>query len=313
MPVEDETVTEEDTSEITPLPSPIRHEDSTVTPSTVTRSHIDDQENSSPFSAQENSTPRSPTIATYSSPYETLRRQVQGKATDQEDEPSTSTLPSTPRGQVPWEAPPESSPFLPPSTTRQQRTPANDVLLHRVLDKNYRLQATPHSQARAPKPAMQQKLNTQTPVTTAKKPADRPLFADDLDSSPPIPAPELRGELFDSPARAGRNGRIPGVSVLTPGRKMKEKRKSFGGQGASIRTPGALGATGNSKSQPVHDPWDDSDDEEDDPDAELMEGMSPPKTMQFHIPQSKLLQTPGKAYPTELHNLCWRLRFDILN
>jgi DASH complex subunit ASK1 len=35
--------------------------------------------------------------------------------------------------------------------------------------------------------------------------------------------------------------------------------------------------------------FDDSDEEE-----EHDMGFSPPKTIQFHIPQSKLLQTPGK-------------------
>lgn len=35
--------------------------------------------------------------------------------------------------------------------------------------------------------------------------------------------------------------------------------------------------------------WDDSDGEED---GELM-GMSPPKTMQFHVPQGRLMRTPG--------------------
>lgn len=37
------------------------------------------------------------------------------------------------------------------------------------------------------------------------------------------------------------------------------------------------------------DIWDsDSDDERE------MEGMSPPKTMQFHVPQSRLLRTPAR-------------------
>lgn len=36
--------------------------------------------------------------------------------------------------------------------------------------------------------------------------------------------------------------------------------------------------------------WDsDSDDEGG------LEGMSPPKTMQFHVPQTRLLRTPGKS------------------
>jgi len=41
--------------------------------------------------------------------------------------------------------------------------------------------------------------------------------------------------------------------------------------------------------------WDE-DSDEDDVEADL--GFSPPKTMQFHVPQSRLLRTPGKFYPT---------------
>jgi DASH complex subunit ASK1 len=38
--------------------------------------------------------------------------------------------------------------------------------------------------------------------------------------------------------------------------------------------------------------WDSDDDQfNDDDDDEL--GLSPPKTMQFHIPQSRLMKTPG--------------------
>jgi len=81
-----------------------------------------------------------------------------------------------------------------------------------------------------------------------------------LSSSPEIAAPELHAEIFSSPVRKPRT---PGVSVLTPGKgKMQPK---------------TLGI------------WD-SDDEFDDEDDF---GQSPPKTMQFHVPQSRLLKTPG--------------------
>ena len=86
-------------------------------------------------------------------------------------------------------------------------------------------------------------------------------------------APQLRVELFDSPAK-NRLSRVPGVSVLTP-----VKKKVVGTEESS---------KGNGKAK--ENVWD--SDSEDDDDA-LPEGMSPPKTMQFHIPQSKLLRTPG--------------------
>jgi DASH complex subunit ASK1 len=60
--------------------------------------------------------------------------------------------------------------------------------------------------------------------------------------------------------------RTPGISVQTPAK---------GKQPMSVhRTGGTI--------------FDDSDEEEDDLD------FSPPKTIQFHIPQSKLMQTPGE-------------------
>lgn len=87
---------------------------------------------------------------------------------------------------------------------------------------------------------------------------------DDLDSSPAVPAPELHAEIFDTPARKSR---IPGISVLTPGRER--------------------GAQSPGKKKQLE--WD-SDEDEDGEEA----GLSPPKTMQFHVPQPRLLRTPGE-------------------
>lgn len=214
-----------------------------------------------------------PTIAPFSSPYEALKRDIQG-STD------NSTLPSTPRQALQLQSQtPQSSPFMPPSTAAQvrHRTPANDILLHRVLDKNYRLQATPHAHpsSRLPHP----KASTQTPRTTSRKYRD----STSPDSSPPVPAPELHAEIFDTPARSGRT---PGISVLKPAAKtMNTKGEMWS---AVQRTPRA-DTIEKGKARGV---WD-SDSDEDGGDGGYPEGMSPPKTMQFHIPQSKLLRTPG--------------------
>jgi DASH complex subunit ASK1 len=62
--------------------------------------------------------------------------------------------------------------------------------------------------------------------------------------------------------------RTPGVSVQTP---------------AKGKHPMSIPRTGGTV-------FDDSDEEEDE-----IEIFSPPKTIQFHIPHSKLLQTPGKS------------------
>lgn len=172
---------------------------------------------------------------------------------------------------------------MPPSTAAQfrHRTPANDILLHRVLDKNYRLQATPHAHpsSRLPQP----KASTQTPRTTSRKYRD----STSPDSSPPVPAPELHAEIFDTPARRGRT---PGISVLTPTAKNMNTKDEF--RSAAQRTPRA----DTIEKGTARGVWD-SDSDDDDGDGGYPEGMSPPKTMQFHIPQSKLLRTPGECAP----------------
>lgn len=221
----------------------------------------------------------------YASPYEKLRREVQGNGDRRAESTPSSTVPSTPRNQTMSEASDDSSPFMPPSTARhvkkqpQGRSPANDPLLHRVLDKSYRIQATPHAQPRLPPHG----TATRTPVTGRRAPVR--IGADDLDSSPMMEAPQLNAELFNSPAK-NRPPRVPGVSVLTPAKKKATAYPAEADVEPEYKNHGKAKAKA----------WD-SDSEEDDDD--LLEGMSPPKTMQFHIPQSKLLKTPGESHSCE--------------
>lgn len=282
-PPEDEAITE-DLTETTPSSaygSPSLREADSITPSNQrVDSPPDDQ--STPTQSPSQSTPRGPTtaraplsIATYSSPYEALRREVQGV---RDEDMSASTIPSTPRTQHQSPAP-QSSPFQPPSTSRHasHRTPANDVLLHRILDKNWRLQATPHSHAqRLPHRGVAKVA--ETPLPSARKRGNRAYHrgAENLDSSPAVPVPQLHAEIFDSPVRRPR---VPGVSVFTPVR----------GQGT--RPPAQLGRADEPTAASMAGIWDSDSDEEGG-----IEGMSPPKTMQFHIPQSRLLRTPGMLF-----------------
>lgn len=155
---------------------------------------------------------------------------------------------------------PTSSPFAPtsyPSSTAQR--PANgDLLLHRVLDKNYRLQATPHTHRKEKKP----------PVKSSWRDTTSPL------SSPPTAAPQLRSEIFSSPIRAPQ---IPADAPRTPG--------------ISVNVPARL------KARKEEISWEsDSDQDADEIYKEL--GMSPPKTIQFAVAPSRLLQTPGKLIPS---------------
>ncbi|MCJ1474479.1 DASH complex subunit ask1 [Lambiella insularis] len=255
VPPEEETVTEDLTSTTEPssstYPSPAAASLSTSTPNAY-RSHPHDSPSifSSPATQSTPRAPHAPTAATYSSPYETLRREVVGAR------PPSPSTPSTPSNQPPTSTNPLSSPFIPPSTTRAPaRTPANDPLLHRVLDKNYRVLATPHAHSHLPI------RSTPTPKSARTQPSH--ASAADLDSSPMAPPPTVRAEIFDSPARGKR---VPGVSVLTPARRGNPSWKGKEEIG-----------------------WEsDSDDEG------LPAGMSPPKTMQFYVPQSRLLKTPAR-------------------
>lgn len=252
---EDSNVTTNETSESYETPS-AQHistdsiQDLDLSDLTVSPSHSTPRP-SKPFQA---------TFADYPSPYEALRQEVNSTTVDATSMTNTA-MPETPgRAVFPVETisqTPESSPFLPPQPTSIPRPSAarikTDPLLHRVLDRNYRVQATPMTGNRYANEYKQ----AETPMT-AKRAIDPTLS-----SSPEVTPPELHPEIFSSPERKTR---IPGVSVLTPG---KNKIK------APSRTPGI---------------WDSDEDESDD---ELPFGQSPPKTMQFHVPQNRLLQTPG--------------------
>lgn len=238
------------------------------------------------------STPKLPTSTgqkarTHAPPKSSFRSPSPRKYTGQDSRavPLPSDTPSTPRMRTGLNV--QSSPFEPesayqPSVPRQQTT-NNDPVMHRsVLDKNYRIQATPHTQRQraasttvtgVPKP-------TPTNATRQSQPWD-----DSPQSSPAIAAPQLRSDLF-SPV--GHAPRTPGVSVLTPAARRTGPPKStgrelFSAQGRTY-TPATQHYTRASNM------FSSSDDE----DAEGGFDMSPPKTMQFHVPQSRLVQTPAR-------------------
>ncbi|KAK4985017.1 DASH complex subunit ask1 [Elasticomyces elasticus] len=200
---------------------------------------------------------------------------------------SPSFDPSTP-GKAP--KPADSSPFNPPSAyqppTAERRN--NDPLLHRVLDKNYRIQATPHNQRshRLPHPRDSAPVTHATTATATRT----ALWADDsLDSSPEVSAPQLRSDIFSPEKRKEKALRTPGVSVLTPGKRNAPTTSTGRGVFSSIK-PNKAVSLQNPTLTRASDLWGDSDSDEDTADM----GVSPPKTMQFHVPQSRLLQTPAR-------------------
>ncbi|KAI9824397.1 MAG: DASH complex subunit ask1 [Thelocarpon impressellum] len=179
---------------------------------TATQSRGSDSPLSSP--SLTSSTPRGtapstkPAFAPYPSAYEALKDELSPSGT----EPSSHQAlphPSTPQAKLPSMnmTPGSSSPFSPAA---RPSAAAKDPLLHRVLDKNYRLLATPHS-TRRPRP--------QHPARDLHSPLSSP--SQDMPA-----APTLHAEIFSSPPAgpAPPHARTPGVSVLhTPGTRTGPK------------------------------------------------------------------------------------------
>ncbi|KAF4976393.1 hypothetical protein FZEAL_6922 [Fusarium zealandicum] len=231
------------------------------------------------------STPRPPASKTKTrfsdleSPYEAMKREMQGEESnttvldDNEDSTvlfaqHTARLPDmtmTPRNQVEQD-----------QTSEQSVQPHKDPLLHRILDKNYRILATPHKSA----------LRI-SPLKSAQPKKETPSWKDSPPSSPEMAVPTLRSEAFMSPyksnarqrlAAATQGPRTPGVSVQTPATARKT-RDVFADE--SIQASG----------KKFEIDW---ESDEGDEDIDLYAGMSPPKTIQFALPPSKLLQTPAR-------------------
>ncbi|AEO67011.1 uncharacterized protein THITE_2115692 [Thermothielavioides terrestris NRRL 8126] len=165
-----------------------------------------------------------------------------------------------------------------------------DPILHRMLDKNYRIMATPHKSAAGISPLRWKIDKLATPGNKGKeKQQTRPIWEDSPTSSPEMAVPQLRSAAFMSPMRAAYRGkaaaaaaaaaaapRTPGVSVQTPATARKT-RDVFGGKQRQ---------EGEATKYADEITWEsDSDD---------FGGMSPPKTIQFALPPSKLLQTPAR-------------------
>lgn len=239
------------------------------------------------------STPRAPgekkarpQFAKLDTPYEQLRREMRGDAgqdPDSGDHSETEIIPHqhttrlpdmsmTPRSSLGAGVLAEDDIF---STAHKNKDP----LLHRLLDKNYRIQATPH------KPTGVSPIKWKI-TEKAQDKGKLPAWPEDSpQSSPEMAIPTLRSAAFMSPVKFPAGGRprpvptsgaprTPGVSVQTPAtaRKMKDVY--------------AEDDRGRQRNEDVS--WESDEDD-------MYGGMSPPKTIQFALPPSKLLQTPGKS------------------
>lgn len=256
--------------------------------------------------------PLRPQFAAIPSPYEALKREYDshhktrapagGAAPEEEDtellfQQHTARLPdlsTTPRG-----APAASHPLSDDEETPFSK-PKKDPLLHHTLQKTYRIASTPHktTSGSCGLSPIKWAVNPAPVTLTPKDKPARPLWQDSPTSSPEMAVPQLRSAAFMSPVRAAyltkgkgkapttasASGlpRTPGVSVQTPARGTARHREGGGAQG----TGG--GGTGRQAGRYEDEiTWEESDSEGG------LGGMSPPKTIQFAVPASKLLQTPG--------------------
>ncbi|KAL4900332.1 hypothetical protein BDW74DRAFT_162103 [Aspergillus multicolor] len=170
-----------------------------------------------------------------------------------------------------------SSPFVPPVSHEKFTSGSHKgPVMHHFADKTYRVQATPLSKGYDPS----RSRFTATP--NAALSSRNYAYEDSPMSSPEPEAPQLNSELFSSPLKL----QTPGTGRR--GRPSASRSRAPPKPGTSVLTP-AKGGFGKRSE------WDSDDDEQftyDDDDDEL--GPSPPKTMQFHIPQSRLMKTPAK-------------------
>ncbi|KAL9087460.1 MAG: hypothetical protein Q9159_003597 [Coniocarpon cinnabarinum] len=215
------------------------------------------------------------------SPYEALKREMQGYS---------AKTPTTPGNRTASNG--RSSPFK--QTAEKTRPPNADPLLHRVLDQNYRIRATPHT---ASKPHSSRTAAMKDPTPQPTRTVNPAL--DSSPFSPAMEAPKLRAEIFGTPSDKKRKGRVaptptaprtPGVSVQRP--RSKSGFSPDQNERATARKTLFTGDTSHvdeHTGEPYEIDWDSGDDE-----SAPFGGMSPPKTIRFNMPQSKLLQTPAR-------------------
>ncbi|KAI1436649.1 hypothetical protein GGR50DRAFT_650186 [Xylaria sp. CBS 124048] len=262
------------------------------------------------------STPRPPAsksihtqFADFGSPYQALRRELKGDkgvfkddltASEDSDEYSEdgdgtmrlSRHPATTTSRLPDMSMTErSSSILLEDTKSPQKS--KDLLLHRVLDKNYRLQATP-LKTLAPQRHFRGRSPTKKDVDEEpdEDKTRRALWTESPTSSPEMAVPKLRSDLYMPTTKTRRRSnaaepRTPGVSVQTPA--TSKKRDIF----AEARSRDLSKSKGKSRALDEEIKWE-SDEYDDDNETESFLGMSPPKTIQFALPASKLMQTPAR-------------------
>ena len=180
-----------------------------------------------------------------------------------------------------------------------------DVLLHRLLDKTYRIQATPHKTAatQIPRPGGgrvhgQYRILDRGGHQSTYHQSDHGSAMSSPDMAPPpqlnpdVFSPSTRRNLTRTTSTMSRHHQIrtpkQGVSVLHTPKARRHPPRAL-----PITAGGGIGDEGDVSHLDDNDNEgeDDHDDESDEWSG--IEGLSPPKTIQFVIPPSRLLRTPG--------------------
>ena len=250
-------------------------------------------------------------FADYPSPYEALKRSMDrttsGTGTTGSSR-ATSSGPSQPQRQAQTQKHPAtprtgSSHPAPTTTTTPRPSPFKtasknpaDPLLHRVLDKSYRVQATPHTARRGAANPHKQQPQPQPSLKKSTQPCKPQPDLDSSPLSPDIPAPpQLRPDIFGSPKPAKPSTRRPGAAAATPrtpgisvqrSQPANSARKTLFPTTTNTDKP----TTAKKDEDEIQIYASDSDDSTSD-----VFGRSPPRTMQFHVPvpDSRVVRTPA--------------------
>ncbi|KAF3904808.1 hypothetical protein ABW20_dc0104152 [Dactylellina cionopaga] len=184
------------------------------------------------------------------------------------------------------DSPDDDSPFA-PQTARQivssSRPTRKDPLMHRAVDTNWRIQATP------------QKKTPRKPTTATVTPKHR-VLPSYQDSSPMSSPPPPQITTVFSPVNTIKRFNIKPREKPEP--QQQQQRDPKTPVTAKKRWDKLDPKTMTAKDLLLDDEFDDDDDDDDFKKL----GFSPPVTMQFTLPPSRLMQTPAKQASKMLVN-----------
>jgi DASH complex subunit ASK1 len=225
------------------------------------------------------------------SPFETVRKKFAGRydtgiGPGARNPSKGQQPPITPRRPQQSQETPESSPLC---LTR----PEGGRILHRALDKTYRLQATPMGKTAPPS----RYRSTMTAATPKQPPTTSAADPFDFDSSP-MSSPGLEPTMHRLAQM--RMGTPPTLLATTRTPGTKKLFTTAINPTTTVATNPTATTTTTTNTMGKYSIDDLLLDDSDDDDVSFL--MSPPKTIQFSMPRSKLLATPAKEASRRIVN-----------